>query len=154
MALVNTITFALEDYSGDSRTVRFHTLSTLTIAEMTSLAQAIATQLDGVTGALLTGCTVGLQIALPGGLKVSAVDDCDAERGINWAFQAASTTYTYTIRTPAALDANVNGESYVPTAAGNDFITVCLDGDASNEPTNQHGGDLTAQKYQKVTFQK
>jgi len=153
MALVNSITYSLEDYSGDSRTVRVFTPATATLAELQNLSNAVAAELDAITGMKILGASVSIALTLPGGLKASATE-VDAERGINWSFVAADTNYGYTIRTPGAPDAIVDGESMVPTADTNDWLTVMLDGDATTEPTNEHAGDLLSFKSAKVTFHK
>lgn len=154
MALVNAISFSLEDYSGDRRTARFFCPATATLAEMQSLSNAIAAELDPITGMKILGSTVSLALTLPGGLKASAVNDIDAERGVNWSFTVSGTVYSYTVRTPGATNAIVDGEDLVETADTADWLTVMLDGDATTEPTNEFGGDLTGFKSAKVTFHK
>jgi len=154
MALVNSITFSLIDYSGDKRTVRVFTPATATLAELQNLSNAVAAELDAITGMLITGASVNLQLTLPGTLKASAVEDVDAERGVNWTFAKLNSNYSYTIRTPGATDAIVDGENLVPTADTNDWLTVMLDGDATTEPTDEYANDLIAATAQKVTFHK
>lgn len=154
MALVNAITFSLEDYSGDRRTVRVFAPATATLAEMQSLSNAIAAELDPITGMKILGASVSLALTLPGGLKASAVANTDAERGANFSFNADDTALSYTIRVPGAIDAIVDGEELVDTADTNDWKTVMLDGDATTGPTNQHGGDLSSFKSARITFHK
>lgn len=156
MALVHRVSYSLEDYSGDRRTVAAYVPATATLTEVQSFSNAFAAELDSVTGMKILGATVALALTLPVGLKANAVASVDAERGINWSFVAANTVYSHTIRTPGALDANVDGEDVIDSGGGEttDFITVMLNGDAVTAPTDEYGNDLTAQKSQRVTFHK
>jgi hypothetical protein len=154
MALTHLISFSLRDYSGDPETCVFYADASLTVAEVQSLVNAIAPELDAITGMLIEGVSVALSLSLPAGLKGAATAGADAERGINWRFSKANSNYSHTIRTPGAPDAIVNGEDIIPSADTNDFLTVCLDGDATNEPSDEYGNDLLAALSQRVTFRK
>lgn len=154
MALTSYVSYAVEDYAGKNAIVRVFVDATATLAEIQSMSDAMAAELDPITDGKIVGATVNLALTLPGGLKASAVAGSDINRGINWAFTAADTTYGHTIRTPAPPDAIVDGEAIVPNADTNDWITACLDGDAVTEPSDEYANDLTAAKSQKVTFHK
>lgn len=154
MALVNSISYSLTDYSGDGRGVRIFTPATYTLAEMQSLSDAIAAELDAITGMVIEGASVSLALTLPAGIKANATANVDAERGINWTMTVANSTYSHTVRTPGALDANVDGEDVVSDANVTDWITVLLDGDATSEPSDQFANDITALKASRVTFHK
>lgn len=154
MAVTHRVSISLEDYSGDTDNVPVYLDGTLTVAQVQSVVDAFCAELDPITGAKITGATVALALTLPAGLKATATDKEDMERGINWRFSAADTQYSHTIRTPAAPDALVDGETLVGTADTTDFITVMLDGDAVNEPTDPYGNDLDGALSQRITFRK
>jgi hypothetical protein len=154
MALVSAISYSLEDYSGDSRSVRVYVPATATLAEIQALSDVLAAELDAITGMKIIGASVDLALTLPGGLKAAAVTDTDAERGVNWAMNCANTVYSHTIRTPGATNAIVDGEAVVVTADVTDWLTALAAGDGTTQPTDQYANDITSEKSAKVTFHK
>jgi len=154
MALTHLVSIKVEDYSGQSGTVTFHLDATLTVAQVQSVVDQAAADLDAVSGAKITGASVSLALTLPGGLKATATTNADFERGINWRADAADTDYSYTVRTPAALAANVNGEAVIEDTNSANWESFLLGGDTVNAPTDKYGNDLVAILSKRVSFHK
>lgn len=154
MAITHLLSINVTDYAGKTETVNLFLDGTLTVAEVQTLCNAVCVELDPITGAKIMGASVGLGLTIPGGLKATPVDDEDMNRGINWRCDAADNNYSHTVRTPAATNAIVDGEEVVETADTTDWETILLDGDATNEPTDPNGNDLTSVLTKRVTFHK
>lgn len=154
MALTSAISYSLQDYSGDVRSVRVYVPAASTLAQIQALSDVLAAELDAITGMLIIGASVSLSLDLPVGLKPSATNLIDAERGINWAMNCANTVYSHTVRTPGATAALVDGEDVNLTADATDWLTVLVSGDGVIYPCDEYGNDITSDKSQRVTFHK
>jgi hypothetical protein len=154
MALVSYITFAMRDYAGKPATVRVFVPATATLAEIQALSDAIATEINPITGGVIESASVQLSLTLPGGLRTTALDDMDIERGANFAFSAANTAYSHTVRIPAAHSDIVDGEDVVETQDVTDWETVMLAGTLDLDPSDAYANDLESVVRRRVTFHK
>lgn len=155
MTVVDVITISGQDHKGDVGRMTYYVPSGQSVGDITLQAQAMAVLLDGVTGMLLTGITLTLGLALPGGLKGTATTLQDVEKGANVGFDAANTAYRQTIRIPAINESLVSGEVFnIASGAGLAFVTGVINGVSPVLPSDKYGNDITGALEGIVTFRK
>lgn len=155
MANVDLITFQLTDAAAKVAQCHVYVPSGETVADLQALANAIATELDDVTAAVITEISVRLSLTVPEGLKASATAGHYVNLGANFAFDAADTEYRHTIRVPAILEALLSGDTVIM----NDddviaFAAAIVDGTALVDPSDRYGNDLTAVMPSMATFRR
>jgi hypothetical protein len=153
MADVSFISYRLTDHKGDRATVQIFAPATATLAELQALSDAVAAELDDVTGLLIESAAVNLALTLPAGIKESATANVDAEKGVNWGFDAADTDYRHTIRVPGVPSALVEGDNAVHDSGdGLAWKNIIINGDGVTPVTDRYANDLTSLLTAVVTF--
>lgn len=155
LANVNLISVSLVDDAGRTGSLTLPVPTGLTVAQIQSYVTAMLPNLDAVTGAKINGCTVALQLTLPGTLKASAIADHPISYGANFGFDAADTNYRHTVRLPAIDQGLVDaGEVQTTDALIIAWTDDVVDGDATVLPCDRYGNDLSAFLGAEVTFRK
>ena len=155
MANTDFISFSLIDYKGDVGQVVVHVPTGETLTDLQTYANAVATDLDGITGMQIQSASLSLNLTIPGGLKATPVDDVDKEVGANFGFDAANTPYRHTIRVPG-IDPDLRvGELIDDTdAAVLAFESEIATGNGTVAASDKYGNDLTDLIQARVTFRK
>jgi len=155
MAEVSIITYSLRDDAGKRSSIPVYVPATATEAQIVALAEAIATALDGVTGAVIEGMSITLAKALPGGLKVVTVADSLNGMGALFSFDADNTPYAFSTFVPAVrpslVTLGVIDPADVAVAA---FVTAMRDGTADADPSDRYANDLLLLHGVEVRFRK
>jgi len=155
MAEVSIITFSLRDDAGKRSSVPVYVPATATQAQLEALADAIAPELDMVTGAVIEGITISLAHTLPEGLKVVTVADSLNGMGALFSFDAADTPYSYSVFVPAIRPSLVTlGVIDVADADIAAFVTAMHDGTAEADPSYRFANDLLLLHGVEVRFRK
>lgn len=143
MALINTISIPISDDAGDTRRVVFHTPASDTLAEIQTMWNLAAPELDALTGGIISAPDVTLALTNPGGLKVTALLDHFNRQGVNIGFGAADTNYRWGQYIPSLRDTLITaGQVEVDLSGFTDWRDRMLSGDAVVLPTNEYGDDL------------
>lgn len=158
--MTNIISFSVEDSDGDVTSVPVYVPENLTLTDYTEYAQDIAPKLDAVSGGVIRGITLQLNIPLPGGLANTPDAGIENQRGANFSFNTP-TRYSHTVRIPAVKDALFSGKSVntsdVDVTALTDALinTFNAPTDAGAViPSNPYGDDLTALRSAVKSFRK
>lgn len=145
MALVNIISFSLLDDDGDTNSVPFYVDTGHTIGDYQLFVDSMAPALDDITGALITGASLTVNLTLPGPLKAAPVANSENQRGGNFSYLAANSRYKHSTRVPALLDTKFSGKSVNTTDPDvQTFLTTMLTGVAPVIPRDRQGNDLTS----------
>jgi hypothetical protein len=136
-------------------TVPVYVPTGFTVAELLTYGQAVAEDLDDLTGLQITAMTLSTQLALPVGLKATPTDGYDINKAVNFSYDAANTDYRHTIRVPGVLSTLLVGELVldtdpIVTAWNSDMVS----GDATVDPSDKYGNDLTGFIQGVVSFRK
>lgn len=155
MANVNLISVRIIDDGGKVGTCVIPVPAASTVAQMQAYVNTMLPNLDTVTGGKIDAVSVSLALELPGGLKANANVDSPINWGINFAFDAANTPYSHTIRVPA-LDVGLvtAGVLDISPAFVQNWIGNIVTGDGTVAPTDRYGNDLTALLAAADTFRK
>jgi len=155
LAAVSIITFSLRDDAGKRASVPVYVPATGTQAQMEALADAIAAELDAVTGAIIEGISITLAHTLPAGLKVVTVADSLNGLGGLFSFDAANTPYSYSLFVPAIRPSLVtNGVIDPADAAVAAFVTAMHSGTIDLDPSDRYANDLLLLHGVEVRFRK
>lgn len=143
MALINTISIPVADDAGATRRVTFHTPAAATLAQIQTMWDLAAPELDALTGGIISAPDVTLALTNPGGLKVTALLDHFNRQGCNIGFGAADTNFRWSQYIPALRDTLITaGQVEVDLSGFTDWRDRMLSGDAVVLPTNRSGDDL------------
>lgn len=158
MATFN-ISYSLQDADGNVNSFAVKVpAGSLTLAEIEGFAQQLAPIVDDVTDAQIVDMAIGLNAALPGGLKSSPVANSNNQEGGLISFNTDG-PYKYSYRVPAWYQAGFSGaeinQSETNAAA---FITAMLSGlDVSGTqviPSDAYENDLTSVARAYKSFRK
>ncbi len=143
MALINTVSIPIADDAGATRRVVFHTPAAATLAQIQTMWDLAAPELDALTGGIISAPDITLALTNPGGLKTTALLDHFNRQGCNIGFGAANTNYRWSQYIPALRDTLITGGGVEIDLAGfTDWRDRMLSGDAVVLPTNRNGDDL------------
>lgn len=156
MALVNIVSFSFTDSDGDSNTVPFYMDTGLTIAEYQAFVTSMAPTLDALTGSLIDGAALTINLSLPGGLKTEPAAGIENQRGGNFSFVAANSRYKHSLRVPGIADEHFSGKAVNTGDAGDvdAFVTAVLTGVTPAIPRDRQGNDLTSLAAAVKTFRR
>lgn len=155
MALINTVSIPIADDAGNTRRVVFHTPAAATLAQIQTMWDLAAVELDALTGGIISAPDVTLALTNPGGLKVTALLDHFNRQGVNIGFGAANTNYRWSQYVPALRDTLITaGGVEVDLAGYTDWRDRMLSGDAVVLPTNRNGDDLDTHINGVLSFRK
>lgn len=148
MAIPTMISFTLRDSDGDPNTVPIFVQSGLTLAQYTSFSDAAVALLDAVTGAKVESANLTIGIALPGGLKASAVANSENQLGALFSLNTPA-RYKHGLRVPAWLPALFAGKEVDLEGAGVaafvNMLTAGLDiGGTQVTPRDGYDNDLVS----------
>jgi len=153
MANTHLVSYSLVDSEGRRGNVQVYVPATLTLAQVQTGSDALIALIDAITGAKVDSAQVALALTLPGGLKASATEGEDIQKGANFGFDAADTPYRHTVRIPAVAEAIVNGDEI--NQADEDaaaFISFMEDGATPFLPSDRYANDLGSLLSAVVTF--
>ena len=142
MATVRYASYSLTDYAGRRGTHKiFWPASTETLAEVITFAQDYAAVLDALTGMIISGINVNLEVTPPLGLKGGVVANADRQEGLLTVWDCTNTQYNFGMYIPGINPAVMSGQeldiaALSDGAAWRDFI---LAGAAPIVPSNDHG---------------
>lgn len=147
------------DADGHSKSVMFQApLAAQTLVELTTAAQGLATDIDACVDGVLTSITVNVATALPGGIKSSAVANCDIEKGALLTFIASGTPYVWSAYLPTWKNTLLSGDTVTNTGVAATLITAITTGIGSGGGlvafSDRYGNDLTSYKAGSERFRK
>ncbi len=151
--------YSILDADGHSKSVAFQApLAAQTLVELTSAAQALGTDIDAAIDGVITSITVGVSTALPGGIKSSAIANCDIEKGALLTFIAANTPYVWSAYIPTWKNSLLSGDTVLNTGTAATLITLITTGAGTGGGlvafSDRYGNDLTAYKAGSERFRK
>lgn len=155
MALVNTISIPITDDAGASRRMVYHTPAAATLAQIQTMWDLAAVELDALTGGIISAPDVTLALTNPGGLKVTALLDHFNRQGALISFGAADTNYSWSQFVPSLRDTLITaGAIEVGLSGFTDWRDRMLSGDAVVLPTNPYGDDIDTFQAATLSFRK
>lgn len=142
---ITTLSVPITDDRGKVKRIPVHFADTVTLAQVTAYSDAFLADLDDAVGGVIGNPSVEFEIAVPGGLKATAIADHWTARGALMSFAAAGTRYNHSVYVPTLLGALITA-GQIETAdplftAVRDFF---LAGDGTIAPTDKYENDLTA----------
>lgn len=155
MATVNLISFTIEDENANRGNVVVPVPTGGTLAEYQGYANALATDLDDVTGGKIIAAHIELSLTVPGGLKAAPVADHFIQAGANMGYDVDATPYRHTVRIPAFMLSKLVGEEV--NAADAQVVVWNLEmtvGDGTLQASDRYGNDLTSFIGGLLTFRK
>lgn len=119
----------LEDDKGERTSVAAYLQyddATATLSSLMSALAGITTNLDAITDAKVIKHSLALTSALPGGVKASAVADCDNEETGLFSFVSDSpNSAAYAVDVPAIKSTLLDGKNIiVSSGAGQTFVNM------------------------------
>lgn len=137
---------SITDFAGDTKSVPMSFDDSASLADITTIMQAWATQLDDVVDGKIDSIQVNLAIALPAGLKAAAVTGNTVHVGALLNYDADDTQYTYSVFVPSWAEAGFSGKNVVNTGNQATAIATVVSGavGATADPTDEFGNDITA----------
>lgn len=153
MALVNLISVQVVDDQGRAGNIPIPVPATYTLPEIQAYVTAMLPELDTVTAAKITRCSVSIGLTLPGALKANATADRPLEWGANFSFDAADTNYRHTVHIPSVDLGFVDGDEVdTGDVAVTGWLTQMVTGDGTVAPSDKYGNDLTSLIGAQATF--
>lgn len=151
---VASITF--EDFAGDRKTAALYFDDTATLADITTIMQGWASQLDDVVDPKVVSIQVALAIALPEGLKADAVDGNTVHEGALLSYSATGTARTFSVYVPGWAEAGFAGNTVVDTGDQDTAIQTVVTGivGATADPSDAYSNDIVAYSGGKRAFRK
>lgn len=139
MAQTNLVSFSLIDDDGTTKSMPVYFDSSESVASIITTASDIATALDALSGAAITGISMTLSVAIPVGLKTAPVANIEAVRGALLGFNVDESNYRHSIFVPGAIEAAFTGRVVnLANVQVSNFVSV-VGGGAT---TNPEGLDL------------
>jgi uncharacterized membrane protein len=111
---VNLISISVVDAGGGRRAIVLPVASTETIDAIQSWVTNRIGLFDAVIGGVIEACTVQMALALPGGLKDTAIDDHLVDHGGLLSFSCAGTPYRYSVYVPTYLQTLIENDKTIP----------------------------------------
>lgn len=154
-----SFSYSVLDADGHTKSIAFQApLVAQTLTGLTAAAQGLATDIDACIDGVITSITVGVATALPGGIKSTAVANCDIEKGALLTFIAANTPYVWSAFFPTWKNTLLAADTVTNTGTAATLITALVTGIGAGgelvQFSNPYGNDLTAYKAGSERFRK
>ena len=151
--------YSILDADGHSKSVAFQApYVAQSLVELQTAAQGLATDIDACIDGVITQITVAIATALPGGIKSSAVANCDIEHGALLTFIASGTPYVWSAFIPTWKNTLFAADVVTNSGTAATLITAITTGIGSGGGlvafSNPYGNDLTAYKAGTERFRK
>lgn len=147
MALVNILSYQIQDDNGTPKSMPIYFPAGLTIAQIQSASDLFAADIDAAIAGIVSEVQLTINLTLPGGLKSVVSEFCDAQRGALLGYRAANTKYRHSIFVPTWPDAGFDGDDVSGTyTEGNTLEQDFVDGLGATllAPSDKQANDLTA----------
>ncbi len=148
MALVDLLSFQIQDYVGDVKSVPVYIPSGETVANLQTIADLLGPEIDAAIDGKVIGISVTLALAVNGTIKGSPTAGNTVHEGALLTFSATDTEDVYSVYIPSWENAGFTGN--VANTGG--VYTTLTDDLVQN--ANRHGDLLVAYLRGKRTFRK
>lgn len=143
------VSFTIQDEIGKKAQIPVFLIPGLTISQYTEFVAAHAANIDLICGGQIVAATLQLDLALPAGLKASAVNGSRVAVGGLFNFLTPG-RFTHSVRIPALGEPLVTSGGGINTADADvadwidDLVTGVAVTGGSALPTNGHSEDLAS----------
>lgn len=121
MALVHTVSVAILDYLGETKTIPLYIPSTVSLATLDSILDTTLNALDDAIDGQIKSVAVTLSRDLPSGLKSSPVTGKDVHNGANLTYDPADTDFAWSVFIPTWEEAGFSGQEVLTSGVYGTF---------------------------------
>jgi len=148
------LSLKIGDDAGKSKTLPVFFTSSVTPANIQTFLTAFAPLADAVIDGIIESASLTLDLALPGGLKSSPVEDSTVRRGAVESF-ANPSRFAWSLYVPSfSLTKITGGNIDIADADVVAFNAAYVTGAGGFTPSNGEGLDLTAMLHAAESFRK